>query len=102
VFHYTDKDGYNAIVSQPVWLFLAGKPPGNHPFGAYFTDLPPDTPHLATKLRIPRRKVKWFFEFVDVGDLIRLPGNRGEFIFYSPTNYPVEWECQLNYGATGL
>lgn len=55
LYHYTDRDGYNAIVSQPIWRFVASQPPGDHPFGAYFTDLPPTTKNLANRLRIPRR-----------------------------------------------
>ena len=75
--HYTDLSGYNAIVSQPVWHFLAQQPPGNHPFGAYFTILPRSTPNLAQKLRIPKRKVAYTFEFTDAGDLIPIRGVGG-------------------------
>ena len=102
MFHYTDKDGYNAIASQPVWLFLAGQPPGDHPFGAYFTPLTPSTRNLSKKLGIPRRKLAWAFEFVDIGDLIPLPGGRGEHSLYSPDIYRVEPSRQIDYGATGL
>lgn len=102
VFHYTDKDGYNAIVSQPIWLFVAGQPPGDRSFGAYFTNLPPDTKNLANRLRLPRRKVKWHFEFVDVDDLIALPGSRGHYVHYSPADYLVEQQRQQDHGATGL
>lgn len=102
MFHYSDKDGYNAIVSQPTWLFLTDQPPGDHPFGAYFTDLPPDSKNLSNRLRLPRRKVKWYFEFVDLGDFIALPGSRGNYVYYSSGDYPVERERQRNHGATGL
>lgn len=102
MFHYTDRDGYNAIVSQPTWRFKAAQPPGDHPFGAYFTDLPPTTPNLAKRLGVPRRKLAYDFEFVDAGDLTPLPGKRGDHIFYSPGDYDVVRERQIGHGATGL
>ena len=100
MFHYTDKSGYNAIGLQPTWSFKASQPPGHHPFGAYFTDLPPETPNLAKRLRIPRTKVEWYFEFVDIGDLKPLSGGRGVYIFYSPHDYRVACARQLNHGET--
>lgn len=90
MYHYTDQAGYNAIRSQVVWRFVASQPPGGHPFGAYFTTLGRDTPNLAQRLRIPRSKVEYVFEFVDEGDLTPLPGGRGQYIFYSPTDYLVD------------
>jgi hypothetical protein len=44
MFHYTDKQGYDGIRSQPTWKFIAHQPPGEHPKGAYFTDLDKSTP----------------------------------------------------------
>lgn len=102
MFHYTDKGGYNAIVSQVTWRFIASQPPGKHPFGAYFTTLAPDTRNLANKLRIPKAKVAFFFAFADIGDLTPLPGNRGEYIFYSPDDYSVGRDRQEDHGETGL
>lgn len=61
MFHYTNSDGYKGIGSSPTWVFRAAQPPGDpkdHPFGAYFTDLPEDTPMLANKLRILRAKIR--------------------------------------------
>src|SRR6266849_6159819 len=88
--HFTDRDGYNAISSQPVWVFIAAQPPGSHPFGAYFTTLPLETPNLAQRLRIPKSKLKYIFVFSGDQGLTPLPGGRGEYIFYSGTDYPVE------------
>ena len=102
MFHYTDKSGYNAIVSQVVWRFIAGQPPGKHPFGAYFTTLPPATRNLASRLRIPKAKMASFFEFVDIGDLNPLPGGRGEYVYYSPDDYTVELDRQFGHGETGI
>ena len=98
--HYTDQVGYNAIASQVVWHFLAGQPPGQHPFGAYFTPLGRSTKNLAQRLRIPKAKLAFFFEFTDVGDLTPLPGGRGQFIFYSPKDYDVDQPRQINHGVT--
>jgi hypothetical protein len=100
LFHYTDQVAYNAIKSQVVWHFVAAKPPGKHPFGAYFTTLPRNTKTLAQRLRIPKSKIEYFFEFTDVGDLTPLSGGRGQFIFYSPTDYDVDQGRQQNNGVT--
>jgi hypothetical protein len=91
--------GYNAIDSQVVWRFVAAKPPGPHPKGAYFTTLGIQTKNLAQRLRIPKQKVAFYFEFTDVGDLTTLTGGRGRYIFYSPTDYDVIPTRQLNNGA---
>lgn len=98
--HYTDQTGYQAIRAQIVWLFRAGQPPGNHPFGAYFTTLPRSTPNLAQRLRIPRSKTQFVFEFSDVGDLTSLPGGRGRYIYYSPKDYDVAQPRQQYHGPT--
>lgn len=106
IYHYTDRDGYNAIVAQPVWQFLAAQPPGDpadHPFGAYFTDYPPGTKNLARRLGIPRRKLEWGFVIGGGADLLALPNVRGEHIFYSPVDYLVpRGPRQVNHGSTGL
>ena len=105
MFHYTNTEGEKSIGSSPDWLFRAAQPPGDpnaHPFGAYFTDLPESTPLLAKKLRIPREKLHYLFEFVDEGDLRRLDGDRGRFIFYSRVNYEVAREHQLRSGMTTI
>ncbi len=101
LFHYTDKTAFDAIRSQVVWHFVASQPPGVHPFGAYFTTLAlgRQTKNLAQRLRIPRNKVAFFFEFSDNGDLTPLPGGRGQFIFYSPTDYDVDQPRQIDHGA---
>src|SRR6266404_4146918 len=96
--HFTDKGGYNGIGAQPIWQFIASKPPGNHPFGAYFTTLNSDHPKLAQKLRLPKEKLEYLFQFVDEGDLTPLPGGRGLFIFFSPQDYHVDIPRQLFAG----
>ena len=94
-FHFTDKSGYNAIRATTDWRFKASQPPPEtHPFGAYFTTLPPDTPKLAKKLLIARSKIECVFSFEDAGDLTALRGGRGQFIFFSETDYIVEAKRQ--------
>lgn len=105
IIHYTDKTGWNAIRSQPVWTFLAQQPRADYnPVGAYFTTYRPETPDLSAKTYVPRRKLKYAFFFEDVGDLLALPGGRGRLqtIFYSPHDYEVDSERQIDHGATGL
>jgi hypothetical protein len=88
MYHYTDKYGYNAI--RVNWCFKAGQPPPrDHPFGAYFTTLPPGTRNLPLRLRVSNEKTTYVFVFVDAGDLKPLLGDRGEVIFYSPVDYKV-------------
>jgi hypothetical protein len=96
--HYTNRDGYNGIVAALPWLFRAGQPRGGRPFGAFFTLFPRGTPRLAKKLRIPREKTEYVFTFVDLGDLLPLPGGRGACIFYSPADYAVESDRQIYAG----
>lgn len=102
VQHYTDKDGFHVIGSQPTWRFVAAQPPGDHPFGTYFTTLGPDTLHLAKRLRIPRTKLGFRFEFTGQDGLEPLEGGRGAFIFLSRVDYLVERPRQVFQGETGL
>ena len=103
LFHYTSKDGFKSISSQMTWLFRATKPPGGHRLAAYFTDYDERTKNLALKLRIPKRKLAYFFKFDDGNHvqsrvLKRLPGARGRHIFYSEADYPVEPGRQIYRG----
>lgn len=100
MLHYTDDGGHKAISSHPVWKFKAGKPPGNRPFGAYFTTLNPDTANLASRLRIPKRKLAYVFRFSGDEGLKPLEGGRGRYIFWSPSDYDVEVPRQLYHGRT--
>lgn len=99
LFHYTDDEGYKAIVAQPTWIFKADQPPGDHPIGVYFTTLGPATRNLAKRLRIPKQKIKYVFCFEDRGDLKRLDGARGQFILYSPGDYAVAPDRQQFHGS---
>jgi hypothetical protein len=99
--HFTNREGYNGIRAQVVWVFVAYKPLGDNPKGAYFTTLTPDTPNLAQRLRIPREKIKFIFTFTGGEDLSPLDGGRGRYIFYSDNDYQVEKERQTHHGETG-
>ena len=100
MLHYTDQDGWNSIRSQFNWLFRAQKPPGNHPLGAYFTTLPPTTRNLAARLRIPRIKCEFVFCFRRSDELLQLAGGRGDYVWYSPSDYEVEKKFQDGNGQT--
>jgi hypothetical protein len=103
MFHYTDTAGYKAIGAAPTWRFRESDPPAeHHPVGAYFTDYDENTPDLANKLRIPRRKVTFVFGFRHAGDLHPIRGDRGRHIFFSAVEYTVEEGRQVRHGATGL
>ena len=99
LFHYTTLKRGKAIRSQKVWHFRTHQPPVPevHPKGVYFTDLPPDTIRLATKLRIPVRKTRYFFHFRDLGDWA--PLDRKERVFFSRKDYHVEKAQQIAHGA---
>lgn len=100
--HYTDLNGYNGISSHPTWRLVAAAPPGEHPFGAYFTNLGPETRHLAKRLRIPKSKLAYRFEFVGEEGLEPMDGGRGAFILFSACDYLVEPPRQRFKGPTGL
>ena len=103
--HFTNKEGFDGIRSQPTWTFRAAQPLAAHnPVGAYFTDYPPDEPHLAVKLFLPREKLRYIFSFGGQEGLLPLPGGRGRLkrIFYSPVTYEVERARQTFHGRTGI
>jgi hypothetical protein len=102
--HFTNKEGFDGIRSQPTWVFKARQPRAKHnPVGAYFTDYAPTEPNLATKLFVPKEKLAFVFMFQDRNDLLPLPGNRGRLkhVFYSPIDYVVTREGQEYHGPTG-
>lgn len=100
--HYTDKSGYNGIRSTPDWLFKGSQPPGDHPFGAYFTTYGPETKNLALRLRIPVKKLGHVFVFMDARDLIQLRGQRGDFILFSREDYLVEESREIDSGESPI
>jgi hypothetical protein len=103
--HFTDKDGYNAIGSQPIWTFKAMQPRApQHPVGAYFTTYEPSEPNLSKKIFVPVVKLAYVFNFEPPRALHPLPGGRGRLgkIFYSADNYPVERTHQREARETGL
>jgi hypothetical protein len=100
--HFTDSDGFKAIGSQNLWTFEARQPPSDHPRGAYFTTLGSDAPNLSVRLRIPRTKLAFVFEFKDAGDLYPIYGGRGQFIFFSRADYQVDVSRQIRKRETGL
>lgn len=100
--HFTNKAGHNSISAQSEWKFRAGKPPGPHPHGAYFTTLAADAPRLAARLRIPREKLAFVFTFGGVEGLERIRGGRGRYILYSRDDYPVVPDRQVSHGPTGI
>lgn len=100
MLHYTNKGGFNAIHAQQTWRFKASKPPCENPTGAYFTTLDERTPLLAVKLRIPKEKLAFMLSFVDANDLRPIRGDRGRYIFFSPNDYEVGPERQIEARAT--
>jgi hypothetical protein len=96
--HFTDQAGFNAVSSQQNWHFVAHQPTGSHPFGAYFTTLSRGTRNLAQKLRIPKSKTQYVFEFNGNQGLQPLPGGRGAYVFFSATDYDVDAARQIYSG----
>jgi hypothetical protein len=106
VFHYTDRQGWNAIRSQQIWLFRASQPKDpSRPPGAYFTDIEPTERNLRTlykRIRVPKAKQEYVFWFVGREGLVQFRGGRGrdKRIFYCPTDYNVPPERQRYEGTT--
>jgi len=98
MLHYTNKPGWNAIRSQVDWTFKIHPPPTDHPEAAYFTTLEPNTVNLANRLRIPKEKIEYVFCFEDAEDLLPIEGDRGAYVFYSPSNYIVVQSRQNDHG----
>jgi hypothetical protein len=96
--HFTDRRGYNAIRAASRWRFRAHRQRGGQPFGGYFTTLEPSAPNFFRKVRLPVKKQRFVFRFVNVGDLLPFPGQRGRYIFYPPTDYFVPPPRQLYAG----
>ena len=96
--HFTNRIGYNAIRAASPWRFRARPQRAAQPFGAYFTTLGLDDPNFFLRVRIPVRKRRFVFQFVDVGDLRPFPGPRGRFVLYSPADYFVSSPRQLYAG----
>ena len=88
MLHYTNNVGHKAISSQLIWCFMAAQPPGNHPFGTYFTTLRPCR-SLCARLRIPKQKTEYVFCFGDEDGLLRLDGGRGAYVWYSAQDHYV-------------
>ena len=89
VYHYTDPSGWNAIRSQKDWIFEASQPPGDRPFGVYFTTLRVDAPKFSKKTRIPVRKQKYVFAFVGKERLEERDDGKRPYILISPVDYLV-------------
>ena len=106
IFHYTDKDGWNAIRSQTAWRFRSNQPKDpDRPKGAYFTDIEPTEANLRTlykRLRVPKAKQEYVFWFVGTDGLSQLNDRRGrdKRIFFSPVDYEVAEERQKYAGLT--
>lgn len=106
IFHYTDRDGWNAVRSQSLWRFKAGQPKSpSRPFGAYFTDLEPSEVNLKTlykRIRIPKAKQEYVFWFTGTDGLKQPNEGRGrdKRIYYSPVDYDVVEDRQKAAGRT--
>ncbi len=103
-FHYTDKDGWNAIRSQLEWLFKTSQPLAKErPNGVYFTDIEPTEENLRTlhkRIRVPKKKQDFVFWFTGRDGLTQLFEGRGRDrrIFFSDSDYTVEKSRQQHEG----
>jgi hypothetical protein len=106
IFHYSDKEGWNAIRSQREWNFKASQPKDpSRPNGAYFTDIEPTASNLRTlhkRIRVPKVKQEYVFWFCGTDGLCQLNDGRGRDrrIFFSPTSYQVASEKQKRDGLS--
>jgi hypothetical protein len=100
MLHYTDDAGYKAISSQVDWTFKASQPPGDRPFGAYFTTLRPEAHRFSARTRIPRGKQAFVFGFDGQDGLEPVDGGKGAYIFWSRVDYLVVKARQEYHGST--
>jgi hypothetical protein len=84
------------------WLFKASQPPGEHQKAAYFTTKPPGTKNLNKMLFVRgcAEKAEYVFSFSGGNELLPLRGGRGDYVFYSEQDYPVEKHRQQYHGET--
>jgi hypothetical protein len=106
IFHYTDKEGWNGIRSQPNWIFRARQPKDpDRPVAAYFTDIQPTKANLRAlfkRIRIPKIKQEFVFWFVGTDGLEQLDKGLGreKRIYLSRVDYMVAKNRQRHGGAT--
>lgn len=92
--HFTNQKGWNAIRATTIWVFKAKKQRGGRPRVAYFTTLDLGDPRFFRITRLPVAKRTFVFRFIDADDLIPRAGPLGQFVFYSPKDYPVTTDRQ--------
>ena len=108
MFHYTDKDGWNAIRSPVDWRFEVRNPKDpSRPEGTYFTDIEPSEVNLRVlykRIRVPREKQEYVFWFDGDEGLIQLNDGMGrdKRIFFSPIDYVVVPARQQYEGPTSV
>lgn len=106
MFHYTDKDGWNAIRSQIDWKFKVSQPKDpNRPQGAYFTDIEPSPTNLRVlykRIRVPKDKQDYVFWFQGTEGLTQLNEGTGRdrYIYFSEIDYVVVRDRQRDEGPT--
>jgi hypothetical protein len=105
-FRYTNKDGWNAVRSQPTWRFKASQPKDpDRPMGAYFTDMEPTATNIRLihkHIRVPRSKQQYIFWFIGTEGLFQLNEGRGRDrrILFSRVDYSVTTDRQWHGGLT--
>lgn len=100
VYHYTGQPGWNAIRSQVDWLFKASQPPGDRPYGVYFTTLRIDAPKFHKKTRIPVEKQEYVFAFTGKEGLEERDDGKRPFVLVSPKDYLVAEDRQQYNGKS--
>ena len=100
VYHYTDQSGWNAIRSQVDWLFKASQPPGDRPYGVYFTTLRIDAPKFHKKTRIPVEKQEYVFAFAGNEELEQRDDGKRPYILVSAQDYLVVKDRQRYNGIS--
>jgi len=105
-FHYTDKDGWNAVRAQQTWRFKVSQPKDpSRPAGVYFTDIEPTEANLRVlhkKLRVPKIKQEYIFWFTKTEGLVQLHDGLGRdrHIFFSEVDFDIEPPHQKYQGKT--
>jgi len=95
VWHFTDKDSYNAITSSGKDIIIkANKPRGGNPTGTYFSKLSPEilvsqSKKIAVTLQISKAKTEYVIKTQLPESILKEKGGRHRAIVYTKDDVKI-------------